>query len=448
MTPFRWAALFAAVAVFAGCGKKGPPLAPIMHVPAAVEGLAARRVGGDVYLAFTPPATNVDRSVPPDVARVDLFAVTALTPPPLARFQEIATRLQTVEIEEPPAAAGAKGSSRTPAPAPGPAPSAPPRAPKPLNSVRYVRETLTADALLPRSLATPVVQARRPPAVPAAAPPPESQVLRRFYLAIAYSDRGRTGPPSAILAVPLDALPDAPADVAIDVAAEGVTVTWPPSGGLVGYLADHALPFEVAPFDEPASATPGAAAAAAQPPARYNVYRELGPDPVAVLLPSVGAEAPDPGAAPTPVNAQPLERLEFVDEVEFDRERCYVVRTVRGSGAEAVESEASPRRCVTPVDVYPPAAPMGLSAVSGEASISLIWEASPDADVAGYLVLRGSTGDATLQPLTTAPVVETSFTDRTAAPGVRYVYAVVAVDARVPLPNISAESNRVEEAAR
>lgn len=438
MTPFRRAALFAAVAVLAGCGKKGPPLAPIIHVPAAVEGLAARRVGGDIFLAFTPPSTNVDRSVPPDVARIDLYGVTALTPPPQSRFLEIATKVQSIEIEAPSRAAGAKGST--------PAPSTPARGPA--NRVRYVRESISGEALVPQALGASPAQAGRTP-VRVAAPSDESQVLRRFYVAFAYSDRGRTGPPSAMLAVPLAALPEPPVDLAIDVVADGVTVGWPPSGGLVGYLADHALPFEVAPFDEaPAGAPLDAVPPAPQPPARYNVYRELGPDPVAILLPSVAADPPDPDAAPTPVNAQPLERLEFVDAVEFDRERCYIVRTVRGAGADAVEGDASPRRCVTPVDVFPPAAPMGLSAVAGDASISLIWEASGDADVAGYLVLRGTTADATLQPLTTAPVVETSFTDRTASPGVRYVYAVVAVDARVPLPNISAESNRVEEAAR
>jgi hypothetical protein len=32
--------------------------------------------------------------------------------------------------------------------------------------------------------------------------------------------------------------------------------------------------------------------------------------------------------------------------------------------------------------------------------------------------------------------------------GTRYVYAVLAVDSRLPVPNISAESMRIEETAR
>lgn len=431
MSPLRWAALFAAVAALAGCGKKGPPLAPLVHVPAAVEGLSARRVGADVFLTFTAPKTNVDRSTPPDVARIDVYGATATTPPPLARFLEIATLVRSVTIEAPRSASSPGGGAPAPAPASGPAPL-------------RVRDILNAESLVPKSLPVPPGPARRPaPVTPVA--PVESQALRRFYVAIASSDRGRPGPPSAMLTLPLEPLPEPPADVTIDVAADGVTVGWPPSGGLVGFLVERGLPFELAPYDEPAGAPAGPVS---PPPVRYNLYRELGPDPVALLVPAVAAPAPDPDAPPEPVNAEPLERLDYVDAVEFDRERCYVVRAVRGAGADAIEGETSPRRCVTPVDIYPPAAPTGLSAVSGEAAISLIWEPSGDADVAGYLVLRGTTADATLQPLTTEPVVETSYTDRSAAPGVRYVYAVVAVDARVPLPNISAESNRVEEAAR
>jgi hypothetical protein len=64
------------------------------------------------------------------------------------------------------------------------------------------------------------------------------------------------------------------------------------------------------------------------------------------------------------------------------------------------------------------------------------------------VVLRGAPGDATLQPLNSTPVIETQFTDTTVTAGTRYVYAVLAVDSRLPVPNISAESARLEETAR
>ena len=96
-------------------------------------------------------------------------------------------------------------------------------------------------------------------------------------------------------------------------------------------------------------------------------------------------------------------------------------------GAVALESAPSDV-CTTPVDKFPPAAPKGLSAVAGTGVISLIWDANTEQDLAGYLVLRGEAPGDTLQPLMPAPIRETTFRDTTAKPGVRYVYAIVAVD--------------------
>jgi fibronectin type 3 domain-containing protein len=63
------------------------------------------------------------------------------------------------------------------------------------------------------------------------------------------------------------------------------------------------------------------------------------------------------------------------------------------------------------------------------------------------VVLRGEAPGATLQALTPAPIRETNFTDTTVTPGVRYVYAIVAVD-KAATPNMSPQSVRQEELAR
>ena len=62
-----------------GCGKKGPPLAPFVRVPAAVTAVTPQRVGDDVYLSFTVPATNVDGQKPADIGAVEVYAVTSAT---------------------------------------------------------------------------------------------------------------------------------------------------------------------------------------------------------------------------------------------------------------------------------------------------------------------------------------------------------------------------------
>jgi hypothetical protein len=120
------------------------------------------------------------------------------------------------------------------------------------------------------------------------------------------------------------------------------------------------------------------------------------------------------------------------------------VRTTETLGPQSIESEPSPTACDTLTDTFAPAAPKSLNAVPTDGAINLIWEPSPERDFAGYIVLRAIAPGGELQPITAAPIVEPSFKD-TVASGVRYVYAVRAVD---KAGNISPLSNRVEESAR
>ena len=222
-----------------------------------------------------------------------------------------------------------------------------------------------------------------------------------------------------------------------------------PAGGLLGFLLDRPLPVEPSPLGAlsllagPMSAVidttvpPG--------PTRYDVYRELAPDPFA-LPPQ--PEATPVVTPPVPLTPAPIAAVSLLDDVEFGRQRCYHVRALRGAGESLVVSDPSKRTCVTPVDVFPPAAPGGLATVPSDRAISLLWEPNSDVDLGGYLVLRGEVGDATLRLLTDRPIVDVRFRDTAVQPGTRYVYVVVAVDSRLPLPNVSAASAQVEETAR
>ena len=113
-----------------------------------------------------------------------------------------------------------------------------------------------------------------------------------------------------------------------------------------------------------------------------------------------------------------------------------------------LESAPSATRCETPVDTVPPSPPADVAALEGDGEITVVWTASPEPDVIGYLVLRGRAGDDTLAGITADPVAGTRFVDRTVTPGLRYVYAVVAVDSRKPQGNRSLPSARDEATAR
>ena len=175
----------------------------------------------------------------------------------------------------------------------------------------------------------------------------------------------------------------------------------------------------------------------------YHVYLVAPPG-----LTPAGLQPGEVPLLPRRLTQQPLRAVTFDDTgFEVGVERCYAVRTVETTGSVSVESAPSPAACITPRDTYPPAAPASLAAVASEGAISLIWDASRDPDLAGYLVLRGTVPDGALQPLMERPIQETTWRDTTVTPGIRYVYVVVAVDGATP-PNRSAPSNRVEEMAR
>ena len=207
----------------------------------------------------------------------------------------------------------------------------------------------------------------------------------------------------------------------------------------------------------------------AQPPPTprfgYNVYdaAELGvttPDTsgAAPVAHSATADNPDAPSAPSapnapktpviPLNASLLTAPKFDDpRLEFGVERCYVVRRVEMVGRVAVESVPSPPTCVTPVDTFPPASPKSVALIAGGNGVSLLWEANTEADLGGYLVLRGEAPGDKLSPLTREPISETSYLDTTARRGRTYVYRVVAVDRSTP-PNRSEPSEQLEETIR
>ncbi len=80
------------------------------------------------------------------------------------------------------------------------------------------------------------------------------------------------------------------------------------------------------------------------------------------------------------------------------------------------------------IDVTPPAAPTGLSALAGDARVDLAWSPSAEFDLAGYLVHRGTAPGGPYARLTAAPLGSASFIDLNVQNGFAYHYVVTAVD--------------------
>jgi hypothetical protein len=394
------------VLLTAACGKKGPPLAPLRPVPARVTDLTARRVDADVYLRFTIPVQNEDGSRPADLARLEIYGLSGEPvdaqgrPLDMQGYLRAATLIETIAVRRP-------LPPGTDAPEPGAAAAAA------QGEVVAVRDRLriepTAPVPRPESDALPA-PIPRPLAGPVLPSPPT-----RSYVVVGLTRGGRTGAWSNHASVSLMDPPPAPPPPVLSHTETTIVLEWAaPAAPAVGDRLPSKPLFEW------------------RPEVMYNVYE-------------VDPAAPAPGS---PLNTAPLRTGRFEDpRVTFGQERCYALRALARQGTLAAEGPASAPACITPVDTFPPAAPTGLRAVGGAGAISLIWDASLEPDLAGYLVLRGEATGETLQALTADPIRETTFRDTAVVPGVRYVYAVVAVDTATP-PNVSPESNRVEESAR
>jgi len=404
-----------------GCGKKGPPLAPLARVPGRAMDIAARRTGDVVAITFTIPSANIDESKPADIARVDVYAYTAMAQNDVRDTRRM-TLVGTIPVRKPPEPEP-EGAKTTPGPPPPPEPG------ESQGAAVTVTETLTAGMRVPLAPdekarvvpeAAPVSWFDTPLVPPLTGPVPTDEP-RRFYLVYGVSRGGNRGGASPRPAVPLGAPPAPPLRPRLETTERGIVVSWdtPPGARL--------------PFQEPAGedvlrATQRGMDSA--PPLAFLVYRG----------PTAEGKAR--------LTEKPVTTRTFTDpDVEFGVERCYDVRTVRIQGTVTLESEPSPAACITPADAFPPPAPAALAAVAGEGAISLIWRGVDATDLAGYIVMRGEAAGGALTPLFDAPLRESTYRDATAKPGVRYVYAVLAVDRATP-PNRSAMSNKVEETAR
>ena len=98
-------------------------------------------------------------------------------------------------------------------------------------------------------------------------------------------------------------------------------------------------------------------------------------------------------------------------------------------------------------DTQAPAAPEGLTAQANPASVTLSWNASAEADLEGYMLLRSPADSADWNTIA-RKLTETTFTDNTCTPGTAYIYKVKAIDRAQNLSEPSATAEATPTAAR
>lgn len=409
------------------CGKKGPPLEPLRLVPTGVSEVTARRAAQAVELRFSLPTANANGPGDIDLDRIEIYAVTTgpgLVTPPNRDLLTKARVIGTIPVK-PVLEEGA------------PAPPPTDKRPSPGERVSFVEE-LTEAKLNPDPALQKIVVPPVPAVDPSAAAKPEAATAAKPDPAAAKPDPGAAKPDPAAAAAAPGA--QAPAAAAAPPPSPPTGPTMPtrvyvirgisragrpgvPSARVMVPLASPVLPptavLAQMPTEKgivvdwtPPVADPGGS------PLSFNVYRRETPT--------------------NPLNQALLKDIKFeVPGVEYGKEHCFVVRAIQSIQNVTIESDVSAPGCVTPVDKFPPAAPKGLRAVAEDGAVSLVWEPNAEADLAGYIVLRGEAPVETVpavapEAITSQPIKETNYRDTTVKPGVRYVYTVVAVDSARP----------------
>jgi hypothetical protein len=408
----------AAILVLSGsiaCGRKGPPLPPLLKLPVAPTELVAQRHGSSVDISFVVPSANTDGTRPANIQRVDLYGITGPETITDEELIKLGTKISSVTVKAPldpnhtvePDEAedvelrseGLDQGGRT-----------------------HIVEQLTSETQKPVDVeAAHAARAKTTPPTeetPRPLPPGPLTVPSRLYAAVPISTRGKNGPSSPrvrIAMVPEPPAPDAP-HVTYDE--KTVTVEWPPLP--MPGQAETVTDGDVLPSRPLGLVVPRVA---------YNVYE-------------VSAATPK---TLTRLTGEPVTLPRFSDpRVVWGETRCYTVRAFVTVEQVSLESNESPPACATFADTFPPAAPAGVQAVPSDGTITLIWDANAEKDIGGYLVFRAPADSEKLEQVTPNPIPDTSYQDKVPS-GTRYAYAVKAIDAA---GNISAMSARVEETAR
>ena len=418
-----------AALLMVACGKKGNPLPPLQRIPMAPADFSVSRFDDHVYVRFTVPTLNIDGSSPAEVAGVELYAITLEQPLRVladldpAELREAATLVASTPVRPPPPPPlppDAEGVPPLPLPPPGPGVEQ--------GAVMVIREDLTPETQVVVSLpelrlpGQPLPEEVDVPRALGALPPGPGP--QRHYFAAAVSSRGRYGPHSGIVAAPLSGTSGPPSQPIVSVGETSMTIRWTPPANARGVVSPA-----------PADVLPSRPLVPGPPQTTFDVYEAARNAPGAA-----------PVAVPVPLTPEPMAATEYTQAgITLGGERCFYVRAVDIVDGVHVRGPASPVGCASFADIFPPSPPKELVAVAVPGGVNLLWEPSGARDVAGYLVLRSEAPGATLTPLMTTPITTLSYRDESVRGGVRYVYAVVAVDGA---GNRSGESNRVEETAQ
>lgn len=140
---------------------------------------------------------------------------------------------------------------------------------------------------------------------------------------------------------------------------------------------------------------------------------------------------------------EPVAATEYVDgKLRNGSKYIYAVRSMMELKGELVGGDSSSEVEATPIDLRPPEAPTGVTVVRTDVGVKVFWDRNNSTEIGGYRVYRRLHNRRDFQMIGEVDPEYTLFVDARAENGVRYAYAVTAIDRADP-PN---ESKRSKEA--
>lgn len=145
----------------------------------------------------------------------------------------------------------------------------------------------------------------------------------------------------------------------------------------------------------------------------YNIYRK-----------GEGEEFPI-----QPLNREIVTATQYTDlSAENEKRYIYSVRAVKRIVKTDVEGKGSLSLPITPTDLIPPGAPVGVVAVPLKNGMELNWRKNREPDLLGYYVYRRGIGEKEFKKLNPTPLAKETYLDTEVQIGQDYEYAVTAVD--------------------
>jgi hypothetical protein len=363
-----------ALAVLAGlaCGKKGDPQPPLPRGARAVSDLAVEQEGDDVVLTFSFPDRLLTGGPLTDLEAIEVYRV--VNPPPELTAPRRAGAA-------PPASTAGTGAVILP--------GATER--REATNVRLAEEAFYRQSQRVATLALPAIaDATRGASVeyrdsllPLFSAEKKAEPLA--YAVVSVRRRGERSPLSNIVTIAPDVAPEAPVLLPAIPEEGRICLEW--------------LPAEKDVLGRPVELS------------GYRVYRR-----------PLSQEEYD-----QPLNAKPVAGTSFVDiGAPYGVALAYTVRAVlaRNTSVEGLPAE---ELAVFYRDVFAPAPPARVDALSEGSLVRLLWDPVDAPDLAGYLVFRAE-GGGPPQRLTKDPITDPFFNDETAQRGKRYRYTVESVD--------------------